>query len=165
MLEIIAAVADNGVIGVDNKLPWHIKADMQHFRELTINKPVIMGRRTFNSIGKPLPKRINIVMSQGGDYITAARYAFNDDIYVFEDIRQAQLFARLDTTVAVAGGATIYRQLLPYTSRLHLTRVHLSPEGDTYFPNFEDRFELVSSEPHSENGIDFDFEMWIRVQK
>ena len=158
MLEIVAAVADNGVIGVDNKLPWHIKADMQHFRELTLHKPVIMGRRTYDSIGMPLPERTNIVLTQCFDGLT-------DTCYIFDDISQAKIFAEIDTSAMVIGGATIYRQLLPYTSRLHLTRVHLSPEGDTYFPNFEDRFELTSSEPHTENGIDFDFEMWIRVQK
>lgn len=153
MLEIVAAVADNGVIGNRNKLPWYIKADMQHFRKLTLNKPVIMGRRTYDSIGMPLPKRTNIVLTQCFDDLT-------DTCYIFDDISQAKLFAELDVTAMVIGGATIYKQLLPLCSKLHLTRVHLSPEGDTYFPKFEHMFELVNKEPHSECGINFDFEEW-----
>ncbi len=154
---MIVAVADNGVIGANNKLPWHIKADMQHFRELTLNKVVIMGRRTFTSIGRPLPERTNIVLSK--------RFGGFDNCYWFDNDKQARIFAELDTPAMVIGGASVYRQFLPWCTKLHLTRVHLKPEGDTFFPEFEHLYEIQDAYSMSEDGIRFEFETWERIYK
>lgn len=158
MLELIIAVADNGVIGNKNRLPWHLSRDMQHFKKLTLNKNIIMGRRTFESIGKPLPFRKNIV-------VTRQTLAPQDNLRTIKSLNLAiGLFAnsKRNYDATVIGGAEIYKQLLPYCQVLHLTRVHLKPAGDAYFPKFEHLFRLEHSEQCYSDGINFDFETWIR---
>lgn len=130
-ISMIAARARNGVIGRDNGLPWRLPADLRHFKALTLGKPVIMGRRTFESVGKPLPGRTNIVLSRsltGGEGIRIAR-----------DMGAA-LDAARDTgadEAMIAGGAEIYREFLPRADRLYLTEVHAEVEGDALFPAIE----------------------------
>jgi dihydrofolate reductase len=132
-LVIVVAVAENGVIGRDNKLLWRLKSDLRRFRELTWGKPMIMGRKTFQSIGKPLPGRETIVLTRDP--------AFRPDgVHVArswdEAVRKGrELAASMGAdAVAVAGGAEIYELALPETSRIHLTEVHAAPEGDAAFP-------------------------------
>ncbi|HSK39799.1 MAG TPA: dihydrofolate reductase [Arenibaculum sp.] len=130
-ISMIAARARNGVIGRDNGLPWRLPSDLRHFKALTLGKPVIMGRRTFESIGKPLPGRCNIVLSRslkGGEGIRVAR-----------DMRTALDAARgtgADEAM-IAGGAEIYREFLARADRLYLTEVHAEVEGDALFPEIE----------------------------
>lgn len=158
MLELIAAVADNGVIGNKNGLPWHLSRDMQHFKELTLNKNIIMGRRTFESIGKPLLHRKNIVVTRQG-------LAPQENLRTIKSLNLAiGLFVnpKRNYDAVVIGGAEIYKQLISYCQILHLTRVHLKPAGDTYFPKFEHLFSLEHSEQCYSDGIGFDFETWIR---
>lgn len=130
---LIAAIAENGVIGRDNKLPWRIKSDMQYFRSLTMGKPVVMGRKTFQSIGKPLKGRTNIVVSRDPDFSGAG-------ILVAPDIARALEAARGDAlrrgcnSIAIIGGTEIFRQTMPLADRLALTLVHSKPDGDTVFP-------------------------------
>jgi dihydrofolate reductase len=132
-LVLIAAVADNGVIGRNNALPFRQSSDLKRFKALTIGKPVLMGRKTFVSIGKPLPGRTNIVVSRDP--------GFNPDgVIVVRDLEQALRVARDDAErrgvgeIAAIGGTDIFTQLLPLADRLEITHVHMRPEGDTYFP-------------------------------
>lgn len=158
MLVAIAAVADNGIIGINNKLPWHISADMALFKELTTNNPVIMGRKTFEALGRPLPNRPNIIISK------TLRPSDVPDAYVFNNIRYVQMFADIPSVSAyVIGGTNIYAQLLPLCAYLRITRVHLNPEGDAYFPEYKHMFKIISKEPRVENDIDFDFEIHERI--
>jgi dihydrofolate reductase len=130
---LVAAIAENGVIGRGNALPWRLKSDMAHFRAATMGKPVIMGRKTYLSIGKPLPGRTTIVVSRGRTFAAPG-------VVVAADLQAALAAARGDAlrrgadTIVVAGGAEIYGLALPLASRLDVTRVHKHVEGDTHFP-------------------------------
>jgi dihydrofolate reductase len=130
---LVVAVAENGVIGRDNQLPWRIRSDLKFFKSVTLNKPVVMGRKTYRSIGKPLPGRTNIVITRQQDFAAPG-------ILVASGIDQALSAARGDAlrrgadAIAVIGGTEIFAQTLPLADRLILTLVHANPPGDTYFP-------------------------------
>jgi dihydrofolate reductase len=130
---LVAAVAENGVIGRDNALPWRLKSDMQHFRALTWGKPVVMGRKTFLSIGKPLPGRTNIVVSRDRGYA-------GPGIIVAHSLAGGLTVARADAlrrgtdAIMILGGAEIFAQAMPAADRLEITKVHARPPGDTLFP-------------------------------
>jgi dihydrofolate reductase len=134
---LVAAVALNGVIGKNGRLPWRLKADLQHFRQVTIGKPVIMGRKTYASIGKPLAGRTNIVVSRDRDFDAAG-------LLVAPTLEAALAAARGDALrrgvheIAVIGGAEIYQQTMKEADRLVITRVQLQSEGDTGFPPVDD---------------------------
>lgn len=134
---LVAAVAENGVIGLDGGMPWRLPGDLKHFRRTTLGKPVIMGRRTFDSIGrKPLPGRPNIVMTRDKNFRAGG-------VAVAADLEAALKLAREEAAtlqvdeIAVIGGATLYGEALPRADRLYLTEVHATPEGDTHFPDFD----------------------------
>jgi dihydrofolate reductase len=136
VITLIAAVAENGVIGRDNGLPWRLKSDMVHFRAATMGKPVVMGRKTFLSIGKPLPGRTTIVVSR--DHAFSA-----PGIVVAASLEAALAVGRGDALrrgvdcVFVAGGGELYAQALPLAERLNITYVHRAVDGDAYFPAFD----------------------------
>jgi dihydrofolate reductase len=125
-VSLVVAVADNGVIGRDGKLPWRLPDDMQHFRSVTMGKPVLMGRRTFESIGKPLPGRRNLVLSHGATLPVA-------EVETVRSLEQALELAG-DQQLCVIGGAAVFALALPSATLIHLTQVHGRPTGDTYFP-------------------------------
>lgn len=130
MLSLIVAVAANGVIGQDNRLPWHIPEDLRYFKRTTLGKPVVMGRKTFLSIGKPLPGRTNIVLSTDPAWTA-------DGVSVARDVETALSLARTaegGAEVMVIGGATLFNALLPRADRLYLTEIHRDYEGDVTFP-------------------------------
>ena len=130
MICIIVAAAHNGVIGSDNRLPWHLPDDLKRFKALSMAKPIVMGRRTFDSIGKPLPGRTNIVVSrQPGLAITGT--------IVAPSLEAALAAAGAVPEVVVIGGAEIFRQVLPRTDVVHLTRVHARVAGDVMFPELD----------------------------
>ena len=137
ILTLVVARAANGVIGRDNALPWRIPADLRHFKRLTVGKPVMMGRRTFESIGKPLPGRHNIVLTRD----TAWRA---DGVTIAPNLAEAvaaaglQQHARPDE-VMIIGGAAVYADALPSARRVYLTEVHAAPAGDTVLPAFDPR--------------------------
>jgi dihydrofolate reductase len=130
---LVAAVAENGVIGQGGALPWRLRSDMKHFRAATLGKPVVMGRKTFLSIGKPLPGRTNIVASRDRAFAASG-------VLVAESVAAALAVARGDALrrgaaeVVIIGGADLYAQLMDRADRLVITRVHLQPDGDTKFP-------------------------------
>jgi dihydrofolate reductase len=121
------AVSENDVIGRGNRLPWHLPADLKHFKNLTVGKAVLMGRRTYESIGKALPGRVNIVLSRSPEYSPG-------DCIAVKTVRDARRAAGAQPALMVIGGAEIYRECLPAADRIHLTLVHaVIPDGDTIF--------------------------------
>ena len=129
-LSIIVAMAENRVIGRDNGLPWHLPADLKHFKAITMGKPIIMGRKTWESIGRPLPGRTNIVVTRTPDYKA-------DDCEVVHSLDEALAAVDGFDEAMVIGGAEFYRQALPQASTLYLTLVHAAVTGDTYFPELD----------------------------
>jgi dihydrofolate reductase len=129
----LAAVADNGVIGRGNALPWRLKSDMQHFRSVTMDKPVVMGRKTFLSIGKPLKGRTTIVVSRDRAF-TAPGVLVAPSVEAALAAACGDALRRNADTIIVAGGADIYAQTMPMTTRLAITEVHARIEGDVRFP-------------------------------
>jgi len=156
---LIAAVAENGVIGKDNKLPWHLPADLQFFKKTTLGHPIIMGRKNFESIGRMLPGRTNIVLTKNPDFIA-------DGIKIANSLNEAFKIAS-DTDADecfVIGGSEIYKEALPFCQKLYITKVHGKFEGNTYMPEFENNFRKVSCEKHfkdEKNAWDWDFEVFI----
>jgi dihydrofolate reductase len=142
-IELVVAVAENDVIGRGNSLPWHLPADLRHFKSLTLGKPVLMGRKTYQSIGKALPGRTNIVLSRSGKFSP-------DDCVVVKNLDDARSAASEGSALMVIGGAEIYRQCLPLASRIHLTLIHSMIEGgDTVFAGWRDaHWREVSRERH-----------------
>jgi len=130
---IIAAVAENGVIGRGDALPWRLKSDMQHFRALTMGKPVVMGRKTYQSIGKPLKGRTTIVVSRDRDF-TAPGIVVAPSLDAALTAARGDALRRNANTIVVAGGAEIYAQAMPLATQLAITHVHKRIEGDAYFP-------------------------------
>lgn len=135
-IALIVAAADNDVIGRDNALPWHLPADLKHFKRITMGKPIIMGRRTFDSIGRPLPGRSNIVISRRSDYAAEGVHCVTS---LGTAIELAQDVARADGSeeLVIIGGAQIYALAMPLASRLYLTRVHTQPAGDAFLSGID----------------------------
>jgi dihydrofolate reductase len=133
---LVAAIAENGVIGRDNALPWRLKSDMVHFRALTMGKPVVMGRKTYLSIGKPLPGRTTIVVSRDATFVAPG-------IVVAPSLEAALATARGDAlrrnagAIVIAGGADIYAQAMPHATHLAVTHVHMRVDGDARFPTID----------------------------
>jgi dihydrofolate reductase len=139
---IIVAVSANGVIGRDNDLPWRLSADLARFKRLTMGHHLIMGRRTFASIGRPLPGRTTVVLSRG-------RPELPDGVLLASSLDEALALCSGDDQVFVAGGAAVFAECLPRADRVYLTRLHADFEGDVFFPPFEEtEWDLVNREDH-----------------
>lgn len=134
---LIAAVADNAVIGCNNQLPWHLPADLKHFKALTLGKPIIMGRKTWDSLGRPLPGRLNLVVSRQPDLQLQGAEVFAS---LYAAIARADEWARAQGVdeLMLIGGEQLYEQALAHAERLYLTRVALTPAGDAWFPPFSE---------------------------
>jgi dihydrofolate reductase len=160
-ISIIVAMAANGVIGNDNELPWHLPADLKHFKQTTMGKPILMGRKTWESIGRPLPGRTNIVITRDSAYSAAGCIVVNS-------IEAAIAAAGEQEEVMVIGGAELYRQVLPRADTIYLTRIHASFDGDTRFPEISDtewqQLERVDHEADEKNLQDYSFIRLERVQ-
>ncbi|HNL84019.1 MAG TPA: dihydrofolate reductase [Chitinophagales bacterium] len=137
-ISIIVAVAENGLIGRDNQLLWKLSADLRRFKEITTGHYILMGRKTFESIGKPLPNRVSMIISK--DFKCDA-----ENCFVFNSINDAIVFAAKNNQdeIFVIGGGEIYRQTLPLAQTLHLTIVHTELEGDTYFETDESKWKVI----------------------
>lgn len=145
---LVAAIGENNVIGRQGQLPWHIRSDLQHFKRLTLNRPVLMGRHTFQSIGKALPGRTNIVLSR--DFSVPAPGA-----QLATSFDTALAAARADAKkrgvneIMVIGGTDIFERTMPIATRLEITHVHASPEGDRFFPEIDPaQWRLRDSKEH-----------------
>lgn len=130
LISMVAAMAKNRVIGKDNQMPWHLPADLKHFKSVTMGKPVVMGRKTFESIGRPLPGRQNIVISRDKNYMA-------EGCDTATSIEQAIALAGDIEELMIIGGGFLYSQMLPKADKLYLTFINLEVDGDTQFPTFE----------------------------
>ncbi len=161
-LAIIVATDEQGLIGKDNDLPWRLSADLQHFKRVTMDKPIVMGRRTHESIGRPLPGRQNIVITSRADFEAPGC----DVVHSLED---ALALCADREEVMIMGGASLYQQTLPLADKLYLTLVHTRLDGDTWFPDWSvDDWECISREQHpadEKNDYDYSFMLYQRVRK
>ncbi len=130
-ITLIAALAKNRVIGANNCLPWHLPADLQHFKQCTMHKVIIMGRKTYQSIGKPLPNRRNVILS-GDTTFTAP------GCEIIHDMATAFSLLEKEDEVMVIGGATVYEQWLPFAKKMYLSYIDAEVSGDCYFPTWQD---------------------------
>ncbi|MFQ1006910.1 dihydrofolate reductase [Gilliamella apicola] len=161
ILSVIVAMAHNRVIGLNNQMPWHLPADLAWFKKNTLNKPVIMGRKTFESIGRPLPNRHNIVISRqiepSDNKISNVSWVKSID----EAISLAQ--AQQPDEVFIIGGGNIYQQVLPLIDRLYLTHIDAELQGDTYFPDYlPEQWQVIYQQDHQtdeKNSYPYQFEI------
>ncbi len=130
IISLIAAMGNNRVIGINNALPWRLPADLKHFKKITMGKPILMGRKTYESIGKPLPGRTNIIITHDRDYQAPG-------CVVTHTVDEALAAATSSEEIMVIGGASFYEQLLPHAQRLYLTLIHENFAGDAWFPAFD----------------------------
>lgn len=166
-LSLLVAIAENGIIGRQGELPWHIAADLRRFKRLTMDHAIVMGRKTWESIGRPLPGRTSIVVTSRTDYDPGDRkvlVASNLD----EALKQARQADCDQNQIFIIGGAAIYAESLPRADRLYLTRVHANVEGDVSFPPIDwSQWELHEQSRHTAdplNDYDYSFEMYERVK-
>ena len=159
-ISLIVAMDSNGVIGANGDLPWQISADLQNFKKLTMGKPLIMGRKTHESIGRPLPGRENIILTRNINYQADGCTVLHSLDDIFEHCRDVD-------EVMVTGGAGIYKQTLGQASHLYLTEVHTEIEGDTFFPEFDKgEWVEVEREDHSadeKNNFNYSFVVLDRI--
>ncbi len=151
---MVAAVAENGVIGLDGDIPWSIPEDLKHFRAVTRGNTVVMGRRTFDSIGHPLPYRTNVVVTRDESWAY-------DGVFRAGSVEEAIALAQdFEGDVMIMGGAQIYAAAMPLADAQVLTEVHLSPDGDTHYPDYDrSEWRETKREPHE----GFDFVWWERA--
>ncbi|MGE6528171.1 dihydrofolate reductase [Pseudomonas sp. NPDC077382] len=163
-LAMIAALADDNVIGLDNKMPWHLPADLKHFKAMTFGKPIIMGRKTWDSLGRPLPGRLNLVVSRQANLQLDGAEAFTSLDAVLVRAEQWAREQDVDELMLI-GGAQLYAQALGQAQRLYLTRIEASPAGDAFFPAFDEaEWQRVDSQAHPAEGEvpAYRFETWQR---
>lgn len=155
---LVAAVADNGVIGADGDIPWRIPADFAHFKALTLGHVLVMGRATYESIGRPLPGRTTVVLTRDPAWSA-------DGVLVAPDLATAlRLAADTDEEVFVVGGASVYAEALAVADAQVLTEVHLSPAGDTRYPAFDDQDWVEQHrEPHLDAEVPYEFVWYTRT--
>ncbi|MCL1076684.1 type 3 dihydrofolate reductase [Parashewanella spongiae] len=151
-IAMIAAMTVNRVIGKDNKMPWHLPEDLKHFKAMTMNKPIVMGRKTFESIGSPLPGRHNIVISRQPDYA-------QEGISVVSSFEQAKELVGTCDELVVIGGGQLYEALLPQADKLYLTQINIDVAGDTYFPYWDDGnwLQISCTNKVNDKGIEYRF--------
>ena len=161
MLSIIVAIANENVIGKDNKLIWHIPADLKRFKEITSGHKMIMGRRTFESLGRVLPNRKHIILCNDMEM------DINDEnVEVLDDISKLDKYINSEEECFVIGGATIYKLLMPYSNKMYITKINQSFDGDVYFPEIKDEeWKEISKEKgikNEENPFDYEYITYIR---
>jgi dihydrofolate reductase len=146
-LSIIVALSENNVVGVDNKLPWHLSADLKRLKSITMGHHIIMGRKTFESFGKPLPGRTNVIITRN------KKYKANGTIVVFS-LREALEIAKKDKEAFIFGGGEIFREALPMVNKIYMTKIHQYFTGDTFFPELNRREWIeVTREDHQPDEV------------
>lgn len=152
IISLIVAMDDNGVIGVDGRLPWRLSADLKHFKAVTMGKPIIMGRKTFESIGRPLPGRENIVLTRDRGFKA-------EGCTVLHDLDDLMLHCRYQEEIMIMGGAELYRQFLDKAELIYLTEVHARVEGDTFFPHYNSTAweEVDRQDFRADENNDYDY--------
>ena len=156
MLSIIVAVAKNNVIGKDNKLIWHLPEDLKRFKKITTGHTIIMGRKTFESLGRILPNRKHVILCNDMEMNIE-----NENVEILEDISMLDKYIESEEEHFVIGGATIYKLLMPYAKKLYVTSIYEEFEGDVYFPEIsEEKWEVVEREKglkNAENPFDYEY--------
>jgi dihydrofolate reductase len=167
-LVLVAAIAENRVIGRDNGLPWRLGSDLKHFRAVTMGKPILMGRKTYLSLGRPLPGRTNIVISRDPDFVAPGIVAAPSLAAALETARGDALRRGADA-IMITGGAELYAQTMARADRLEITLVHLNPEGDTLFPPIDPQvwreIARTSHPPGPRDEAGFDFVSYVRAAR
>jgi dihydrofolate reductase len=162
---LIVAVADNGVIGASGVIPWRLKTDLRHCKTMTMGKPVVMGRKTFVSLPRPLPGRTNIVMTRDGDF-RGPGAVVTTSLQAAREVAAGDALRRFVTEIAVIGGADVYAQWMDCADRLEVTEVHARPAGDTHFGPLEKaKWEEIVRVRHSagpDDSADFSFVTYLR---
>lgn len=158
-ITLIVAASENNAIGIDNQMPWHLPNDFKYFKRNTVEHSVLMGRKTFEAIGKALPDRRNIVITRNANFQ-------GEDIDVANSIQEALLYCRDEREVFIIGGANIYQQALPLANKVLLARVHTTIKGDAFFPELpSEEWELVASDSHQaddKHAFAYTFEVYTR---
>lgn len=156
MLSIIVAVAKNNVIGKDNKLIWHLPEDLKRFKRLTSNHTIIMGRRTFESLGRVLPNRKHVILCND-----AKMNIDDENVEILDDISKLKKYIESDDENFVIGGATIYRLLMPFANKMYITHINQEFDGDVYFPEIsEEEWKIIDREPglkDEKNPFDYEY--------
>jgi dihydrofolate reductase len=162
----LVAVSNNLVIGVDNDLPWNLKSDLAHFKKYTLNKIIIMGRKTYESIGRPLPNRINYVVSRTLNEITGV-LVFSNLKDAISNAEKENIRMNMDNEIVIIGGGHIFQETVELINKLIITQVYCDIDGDIYYPKIDlTKWELVKTESHKkdiENDYDFKIEEYIKL--
>ena len=162
----LVAVSNNLVIGVDNDLPWNLREDLAHFKKYTLNKIIIMGRKTFESIGKPLPNRINYVVSKTLNEIPGA-YVFNNLDEAISKAEKENIQLNIDNEIIIIGGGYIFEETIESINKLIITRVDCDIDGDIYYPEIDfTNWALIKTKSYkkdSENDYDFKIEEYLKL--
>ena len=161
MLSTIVAIANNNVIGKDNKLIWHLPEDLKRFKQITTGKNIIMGRKTFESLGRVLPNRKHIILCNDMEMDID-----NENVEILDDISKLDKYINSGEENFVIGGATIYKLLMPYVNKLYITKINHDFEGDVYFPEIkETEWKEISKEKalkNDENPYDYEYITYVR---
>ena len=161
MLSIIVAVADNNVIGKDNKLIWHLPEDLKRFKQITTGKNIIMGRKTFESLGRVLPNRKHIILCNDMEMNID-----NENVEILEDISMLKKYIDSEEEAFVIGGGMIYSLLLPYAKKMYITKINADFDGDTFFPQVDyEQWKLVKREKgikNEKNPYDYEYITYIK---
>lgn len=158
-ISLIVAMASNRVIGINGQMPWHLSADLKKFKQITTGHPIVMGRKTYQSMGRPLPGRRNLIISRNTDYQVAG-------CEVFSDIQAAIASCKESEELFVIGGAAFYEAMLPKANFLYLTQIHTEFAGDTYFPeiNAQEWQEIERLDINDDNSVDFSYS-FLKLQR
>ncbi|QOY38014.1 type 3 dihydrofolate reductase [Anaerobacillus isosaccharinicus] len=160
MISLIVATGENRVIGLNNKMPWHLPADLAYFKNTTSGHAVVMGRKTFESIGRPLPNRTNIILTRDENFQA-------EGCQVIHSVEEALQLGKVQD-LFIIGGAEIYHQFLAQADRVYLTYIEENFEGDTFFPELTDEWKLVSTEKHlpdEKNQYNYEFRVYEKNQQ
>ena len=161
MLSLVAAISENNVIGKDNKIIWSLPEDLKRFKEITTGHTIIMGRKTFESLGRILPERKHIVLTRDKDYRVR-----DENVQIVNEISDLDKYIDSDEECFVIGGAIVYRQLLPKVNKMYITRIHSKFEGDSYFPVISENewniIEKVQGTKDEKNPYNYDFIIYER---
>ncbi len=151
-ISLIVAMAENRVIGLNNQMPWHLSADLKHFKQITMGSPIIMGRKTFEAIGRPLPGRTNIIVSRNPQYQA-------ENCLLFPQLEAALNHCQQHDEVFIIGGATLYEQTLERAHKIYLTQIHQVFSGDTYFPEIDKQtwVELEKTTIQDDPAVEFSY--------
>ncbi|KKX49093.1 MULTISPECIES: dihydrofolate reductase [Sphingobacterium] len=158
-ITLIVAATENNVIGKGNKMPWHLPNDLKYFKKNTLEHSVVMGRKTFESLGKPLPDRRNIIL-------TRDMTAKSDDVDIANSFQEVLNYCRDEREIFVIGGGEIFKQTLPFADKILLTRLHTTIDGDAYFPELPTHDWILESEDKHEkdekHAFDYSFQVYVR---